>query len=63
MLNGTPHVPQGQQLPPNWRADAPARAQAAEAAYLERLQNAWKAPKTTPLVEVRAVRSCRLVQQ
>ena len=63
MLNGTPHTPQGIPLPSDWRAQAPARAKAAEQAYMERLQAAWQAPKNSPLVEVRAIRSCRLGNQ
>jgi hypothetical protein len=62
MINGTPHVPQGRQLPPNWRNDAPARAKAAEEEYMRRLQNAWLAPKAATMVEVRPIRSCRLAQ-
>jgi len=36
------HCLAGQQLPPDWKAQAQARAKLAEAQYLDGLQNAWK---------------------
>lgn len=62
MRNGTPHVPAGQQLPANWQSEARARAMAAEADYLARLQAAWLGPKAATMVEVRPIRACRLGQ-
>ena len=41
-LNITAHCLQGRKLPENWRQLAPGAAAAAEAAYLDKLQNAWK---------------------
>jgi len=57
MQNGTPHTPQGQPLPADWRAQARARAESAEAAYLNRLQTAWQTKKP----EGPAIRACRLM--
>jgi hypothetical protein len=34
--------PAGRQLPPDWQRNAKANGAAADAAYMERLQNAWK---------------------
>lgn len=34
--------PAGRQLPPDWQRNAKANGAAADAAYLERLQNAWR---------------------
>ncbi len=53
---------QGQQLPSNWRAEAQARARAAEASYLDRLQNAWQGSSKTAQNGMPAVQSCRLRQ-
>jgi hypothetical protein len=61
MRNGMIHPLQGQPLPSDWRAQASARAKAAEQAYMERLQAAWQAPKA-PKAERPAVQSCRLSQ-
>lgn len=36
------NCPQGQKLPADWQRQAKANAAQAEAAYLDRLQNAWK---------------------
>ena len=36
----------GQQMPSDWKAHSAARKAAAEAAYLNKLQNAWKSPLT-----------------
>lgn len=44
MINVTPHIPHGQQMPGDWKAHSAARKAAAEAAYLNKLQNAWKSP-------------------
>ena len=52
---------QGQQLPSNWQAGAQARARAAEADYLARMQNAWK-NTSKPQGEVPPIRACRLTQ-
>ena len=41
-LNITAHCLQGRKLPDNWRQLAPGAAAAAEAVYLDKLQNAWK---------------------
>jgi hypothetical protein len=40
--NFSAHPPAGQQLPKDWRRNAPAIGAAANQAYLDRLQNAWK---------------------
>ena len=40
--NFTSQPPAGRQLPSNWRAIAPAIAADADAAYMHRLQNAWR---------------------
>ena len=45
-MNVTPHMPQGQQMPANWQAHSAARKAAAEASYLNKLQNAWRATLT-----------------
>lgn len=37
----------GQKMPPNWQQQAKARAEAADQAYLDRLQNAWKGSDTS----------------
>ena len=39
-------MPHGQQMPAGWQSQSAARKAAAEAAYLNKLQNAWKAPLT-----------------
>lgn len=39
-------MPHGQQMPAGWQAHSAARKAAAEAAYLNKLENAWKAPLT-----------------
>lgn len=39
-------MPHGQQMPGDWKAHSAARKAAAEASYLNRLQNAWKSPLT-----------------
>lgn len=44
MANFSVHAHQGKQLPTNWKAQAPATARAAEAAYLARMENAWRGP-------------------
>jgi len=44
MSNISIHNAQGKPLPDNWKAQAPARAKAAEADYLARLENAWRGP-------------------
>jgi hypothetical protein len=41
-INAQPNCLQGKQLPANWRAQAAQRAAAAEAAYLNRIENAWR---------------------
>lgn len=45
-MNVTPHMPHGHQMPAGWQAQSAARKAAAEASYLDKLQNAWKAPLT-----------------
>lgn len=45
-MNVTPHIPHGQQMPAGWQANSAARKASAEASYLNKLQNAWKAPLT-----------------
>ena len=44
MSNISIHSAQGKPLPSDWKAQAPAKARAAEAAYLDRLENAWRGP-------------------
>jgi hypothetical protein len=44
MRNISIHAAAGQQLPNNWKAQAPPRARAAEADYLDRIENAWRGP-------------------
>ncbi len=44
MSNISIHAHQGQPLPSDWKAQAPATARAAEAAYLTRMENAWRGP-------------------
>jgi hypothetical protein len=44
MSNISIHSAQGKPLPSDWKAQAPARARAAEAAYLDRTENAWRGP-------------------
>ena len=36
-------MPHGQQMPAGWQANSAARKASAEASYLNKLQNAWKA--------------------
>ena len=45
-MNVTPHIPHGQQMPAGWQANSAARKAAAEASYLNKLQNAWRATLT-----------------
>ena len=45
-MNVTPHMAHGQQMPGDWKAHSAARKAAAEVAYMNKLQNAWKAPLT-----------------
>lgn len=54
------HPAQGRQLPRNWREMATVRAAAAEAAYLDFIQNAWKGQRH-PNETIPTIRSCRLV--
>jgi hypothetical protein len=42
MANFSVNAHQGKQLPSNWKAQAPATARAAEADYLQRIENAWR---------------------
>jgi len=42
MANFQAQPPAGRQLPGNWRAIAPTIAADADAAYMHRLQNAWR---------------------
>jgi hypothetical protein len=44
MKNITVNAQAGRQLPADWKAQAPAKAKAAEAAYLDRVENAWRSP-------------------
>jgi hypothetical protein len=44
MSNISIHAHQGKPLPPDWKAQAPATARAAEADYLRRMENAWRSP-------------------
>jgi hypothetical protein len=44
MSNISIHSAQGKPLPSDWKAQAPAKARAAEAAYLDRVENAWRGP-------------------
>ena len=45
-MNVTPHMPHGQQMPAGWQANSAARKASAEASYLNKLQNAWRATLT-----------------
>ena len=38
----TAHPPAGRQMPKDWMRNAPAVGAAADSAYLQRLENAWK---------------------
>ena len=44
MRNITVNAQAGRQLSPGWKAQAPVLARAAEADYLSRMENAWRAP-------------------
>jgi hypothetical protein len=44
MPNISVHAHQGRQLPSDWKAQAPAKARAAEADYLARMEAAWRGP-------------------
>ena len=44
MKNITVNAQAGRQLPDDWKAQAPAKARAAEADYLARMENAWRGP-------------------
>jgi hypothetical protein len=44
MSNISIHSAQGKPLPSDWKAQAPAKAKAAEADYLARVENAWRGP-------------------
>lgn len=57
-INGTVPPHQGQPLPRDWKTQAAQRASDANAAYLERLQNAWKgaaspASSSSPIQQAR----------
>jgi hypothetical protein len=56
MGNQVPNCLQGQQLPANWRQLAPGAARQAEAAYLDRLQNAWRSAPQQPQSPIHAAR-------
>lgn len=43
-VNVTPQALPGRQLPPGWQRCAHEVAKAADTAYLDRIQNAWKTP-------------------
>ena len=58
--NITPHCLQGRKLPENWRQLAPGAAAAAEAAYLDKLQNAWKQAGNNAQQHQPAMRAARL---
>ena len=49
--NFTPQPPAGRQLPSNWRAIAPTIAADADAAYMHRLQNAWRGRGNETLIQ------------
>lgn len=51
----------GQKLPPGWQRQARQRAEMADAAYLNRLQNAWKGSDTNGS-SGNIMRDCRLRQ-
>lgn len=55
-MNVTPGCPQGHKLPTNWQQLAPGVAKQAEAAYLDRLQNAWRSAPNQPQSAVRSAR-------
>lgn len=60
MSNISVHAHQGKPLPPDWKAQAPATARAAEADYLARMENAWRTPLNGSREGITA-RSARLV--
>lgn len=59
-INATPLPLQGQPLPANWRSVAAANAKQAEAAYLDRLQNAWRNAGNSAQQNMPPMRAARL---
>ena len=59
-MNVTPNCLQGQQLPANWRQLAPGAARQAEAAYLDRLQNAWRGAGNNAQQHLSPMKAARL---
>lgn len=53
------HPVQGVPMPQGWQHQAAARAAAADANYLDRLQNAWRGSQN-PRATVPAIQSCRI---
>ena len=51
------YPPAGQPLPKDWKRNAPAIGAAADRAYMERLQNAWRGNGNP---DPNVARSCRL---
>ena len=58
--NITPHCLQGRKLPENWRQLAPGAAKQAEAAYLDKIQNAWRNAGNNAQQNQPPMRSARL---
>ncbi len=58
--NITTHCHQGQPLPANWRQLAPGAAKQAEAAYLDKIQNAWRNAGTNAQQHQPPMRAARL---
>jgi hypothetical protein len=59
-INATPLPLQGQPLPSNWRSMAASNAKQAEAAYLDRLQNAWRNAGSMAQQNMPPMRAARL---
>lgn len=58
--NITPHALQGKPLPSNWRNVAKQNAEQANAAYLNRLQNAWRNAGTNAANHLAPMQAARL---
>jgi len=59
-MNVTPNCLQGRKLPDNWRQLAPGAAKEADAAYLDRLQNAWRGAGNNAQQHLSPMKAARL---
>jgi hypothetical protein len=60
-VNITPQAIAGQRLPPGWEQSAHETGKNADAAYLAKIQNAWRQPMSTrPADDANIMRNARL---